>query len=153
MPAPYASVNPMGLVQSMWQNPSEKSVPLYDCALLGPFGPVWFFMSVRAVACNRASSAAGCLRSSGWAASTSAPTPAASGVDIDVPCSQPNPAPWTLKQAKSISDPDAAHSSPEGSTAPRIPQPPYRKSLGPPSNLGIPSRRAPPGAATSPREP
>jgi hypothetical protein len=56
--------------------------------------------------------------------STSAETPATSGEDIDVPCSQAKPAPSCSKQAKSAGEPIVAQMSALLSIAPSSPQPP-----------------------------
>ena len=54
----------------------------------------------------------------------SAETPATSGEDIDVPCSQAKPAPSCSKQAKSAGEPIVAQMSALLSIAPSSPQPP-----------------------------
>src|SRR4029453_17115691 len=100
LPAPDASAPLIGWSKSTWQNPVAHGTPAYDGAVLsGSFGPVRFTMSVRAVLRSLASNWSGCSCRFACAARVSAATPVALGDDIDVPCSQPNAEPVTLKHA------------------------------------------------------
>src|SRR5439155_1923827 len=112
---------------SRWQYPVAHGRPSYVGAVsVGSLGPVWFVIVRRAVASRRAARSSGSWRRTGFAEITSAATPRAFGADIDVPWSQPKPAPSALKHAKLKSEDwsGSRQISPLASSAPSEPQPP-----------------------------